>query len=130
MEQGCAVHEDELEWFTWDDPELAARSPVRWKLLFTAPRTPSSGLSCGIAEVPPGASLLLHHHGPTEVYYALDGEAIVEIEGTSHRAVAGTALFIPADARHRTTTRGSKPFRLLFVFPTDSFEEVVYHFDE
>ena len=60
----------------------------------------------------------------------LEGEGRAEVEGVPHELRPGRLLFIPAGARHRTTNTGSAPLRCLFVFPTDSFEEVVYHFDE
>ena len=127
---GTTIDPEGLLWETWDDPELAARSPLRWRLIFSGRRTPTEALSMGLAEFPPGAVLPLHHHAPAEIYHGLDGEGLVEIEGEPHRLRAGVSLFIPADARHRTTNTGPGPLRFLFVFPTDSFEEVVYHFEE
>jgi quercetin dioxygenase-like cupin family protein len=119
-----------LPWETWDDPELAARSPLRWKILFSGRRTPTEAMSMGLAEAPPAAVLPLHHHAPAEIYHVLDGEGRTEIEGVAHELRPGVSLFIPANARHRTTNTGPGTLRILFVFPTDSFEEVVYHFDE
>jgi quercetin dioxygenase-like cupin family protein len=127
---GTTIDPEGLPWETWDDPALAARSPLRWKLIFSGRRMPTDALSMGLAEFPPGAVLPLHHHAPAEVYHGLDGEGLVEIEGEPHRLRAGVSLFIPANTRHRTTNTGPGPLRFLFVFPTDSFEEVVYHFDE
>jgi quercetin dioxygenase-like cupin family protein len=119
-----------LPWESRDDPVLAARSRTRWKLIFSGRRTPTEALSFGLAEFPPGAVLPLHHHAPAEIYHVLDGEGLTEIEGEPHRLRAGVSLFIPANARHRTTNTGRGPLRFLFVFPTDSFEEITYHFDE
>ena len=127
---GTKIDLEGLPWETWEDPELAARSPLRWRLVFSERRTPTEAISMGLAEFPPGAVLPLHRHAPAEVYHVLDGEGLVEIEGEPHRLRAGVSLFIPADARHRTTNTGAGPLRFLFVFPTDSFEEVVYHFEE
>ena len=124
------VDPEGLPWETRDDPVMAARSGTRWKLIFSARRTPTEAMSFGLAEFPPGAVLPLHRHAPAEVYHGLDGEGLVEVEGEPHRLRAGVSLFIPADARHRTTNTGPGPLRFLFVFPTDSLEEVVYHFDE
>jgi quercetin dioxygenase-like cupin family protein len=124
------AHGEGEPWETWDDPALAARSPLRWRLIFSGRRTPTGALSMGLAEFPPGAVLPLHHHAPAEIYHVLEGEGLAEVEGEPHRLRAGASLFIPAGARHRTTNTGPGPLRFLFVFPTDSFEEVVYHFDE
>ena len=127
---GTMIDPEGLPWETWDDPALAARSPLRWKLIFSGRRTPTEALSFGLAEFPPGAVLPLHHHAPAEIYHVLAGEGLTVIEGESHRLRAGVSLFIPANARHRTTNTGAGPLRFLFVFPTDSFEEIAYHFDE
>jgi quercetin dioxygenase-like cupin family protein len=127
---GTMVDPEGLPWETRDDPVMAARSGTRWKLIFSARRTPTQAMSFGLAEFPPGAVLPLHHHAPAEIYHVLDGEGLTEIEGEPHRLRAGVSLFIPANARHRTTNTGPGPLRFLFVFPTDSLEEVVYHFDE
>ena len=124
------VDPEGLPWETRDDPVMAARSGTRWKLIFSARRTLTQAMSFGLAEFPPGAVLPLHHHAPAEIYHVLDGDGLTEIEGEPHRLRAGVSLFIPANARHRTTNTGPGPLRFLFVFPTDSLEEVVYHFDE
>ena len=127
---GTLIDPEGLPWETREDPALAARIGTRWKLIFSGRRTPTEAMTVGLAEFPPGAVLPLHHHAPAEVYHALEGEGVVEVEGEAHRLRAGVSLFIPANARHRTTNTGDGPLRFLFVFPTDNFEEVVYHFDE
>ncbi len=84
----------------------------------------------GIAEIPPGDSLLLHHHEPEEVYYVVEGEGTVEIEGRAAPIGPGSAIFIPRNARHRVSNTGTAPLSFVFVFPTDTFEEIQYHYDE
>jgi len=124
------IREGELDWESWDDAALAAKSPVRWKLLLAGERTGTTGFSLGVAEIPPGESLLLHHHGPPEAYYILEGRGATEIAGVKHEVAAGTTLYIPANALHRTVNTGDSPLKFLFIFPTDGFQEVAYHFDE
>lgn len=126
---GILVHPDAVEWETWGDPGLAARSPVRWKLLVARPRTDSDAMCCGIAEIPPGAELILHRHLPTEIYHVTGGEGLVEVGGVRHPVRAGSTIFIPADAPHRVACTGPVPLSFLFVFPTASFDEVAYRFD-
>jgi quercetin dioxygenase-like cupin family protein len=127
---GTCVPSDGPPWESWHDPRLAAISAVRWRLVASGERTPTAGMSAGIAEVAPGGVLPLHHHAPPELYHVLDGEGLAEVEGTAHALRAGVSLFIPGDARHRTSNTGQGPLRFLFVFPTDRFEDVAYHFDE
>jgi quercetin dioxygenase-like cupin family protein len=130
MPKPTLVAVDDLPWQSWDDPSLAAKSEVRWRLIFSASRTATSAMSTGLAELAPDGVLPLHHHAPPECYHVLEGEGVAEVEGTAHALRPGVALYIPAGARHRTTNTGRVPLRVLFTFPTDSFEEVAYHFDE
>ena len=67
--RGVVVREGEVPWEGRRDPDQHARSPIRWKLLIAGERTASAGLTVGILEIPPGASMLLHHHAPPEIYY-------------------------------------------------------------
>jgi mannose-6-phosphate isomerase-like protein (cupin superfamily) len=129
-ERAIAVREADCPWESWDDATLTARSPVRWRLLVGAERTPSRALTVGIAEIPPGAALLRHHHGPPEVYYVVDGEGLTEIEDVVTPIAPGTALYIPSNARHRTHNTGTRPLRFVWIFPTDTFAEITYHHDE
>jgi len=127
---GVAVLPEALPWETWDDPDLAARSAVRWRLILSGSRTPTTAMSMGLAEIAPGGVLPLHHHAPAEVYHVVGGEGLAEVEGAPHALHPGVSLFIPGGARHRTTNTAARPLRFLFVFPTDRFEDVTYHFDE
>jgi mannose-6-phosphate isomerase-like protein (cupin superfamily) len=73
------LNQAELDWETWDDPDLAAKSPVRWKILISGERGPSSQLSTGIAEMTPGTLLPLHHYAPAETYYVISGYGYVTV---------------------------------------------------
>jgi mannose-6-phosphate isomerase-like protein (cupin superfamily) len=126
----AVVREAECPWEGRTDPALQRHGAVRWRLLVGAERTPSRGLTVGTCEIPPGASLLLHHHAPGEVYYVLDGEGVSEIDELTTPIGPGTALYIPPAARHRTRNTGSRPLRFVWIFPTDSFGEITYHYDE
>jgi quercetin dioxygenase-like cupin family protein len=124
------VREAEVAWEGWTDPAIHAKSPIRWKLLVGGERTPSGALTVGTCEVPPGAALLRHHHAPGEVYYVVAGSGVSEIDGLVTEIGPGTALFIPPNARHRTRNTGTTPLRFVWIFPTDTFGEITYHYDE
>jgi len=128
--EATCVRGEEPPWESWHDPRLATISAVRWRLVVSGERTPTAGISAGIAEIAPDGVLPLHHHPPPELYHVLDGEGLAEVEGTPHELRAGVSLYIPGNARHRTANTGRTPLRFLFVFPTDRFEEVAYHLDE
>ena len=62
------INQADLPWEGWENADVAARSAIRWKLLTAGECTESAGLVTGIAEIPPGERLLLHHHEPGETY--------------------------------------------------------------
>ncbi len=123
------INQAELDWEGWDDPDLAAKSPVRWKLLITGERGPSSGLVTGIAEVPPGASLLPHHHEPEETYYVVSGHGHMEIDNCEAALAPGSAVYIPPNAKHTVRCTGPEPLVFVFSFACDSFDQIAYHFE-
>ena len=124
------VREADVSWETRSDPERHARSPIRWRLLVSADRTPSAGLTVGVLEIPPGASMLRHHHAPQEVYYVLGGEGRSELGDLVTPVGPGTTLFIPPNASHKTVNTGPGPLRFLWVFPTNTLAEIRYHYEE
>ena len=124
------VDQAALEWEGWDDPAIAARSAVRWKLLVSGERGPSAGLVTGVGEIAPGGVLLRHHHEPEETYYVVSGRGHVEIDGERTDVAPGTAVFIPPNARHALRCAGGEPLVFVFTFARDRFEDVVYHFDD
>lgn len=126
--KACVVHEQDRPVETWAAPE---QSGVQWRTLLSADRTPSEAMTMGVAEVPlGGATLRLHRHAQPEVYFVLSGEGVVQIDGEAHAIRTGSAVFIPGNAEHGAFGTGAEVLRLLYVFPTDSFTEVEYHFSE
>ena len=123
------LNQSELEWEGWDDPEIAAKSPVRWKLLITSERTPSNGIVTGIAEIPSGESLLLHHHEPEETYYVISGTGYMQIDDYEAEVYPGSTIYIPPNAKHSIRCTGSEPLVFIFTFARDSFDQIKYVFD-
>lgn len=123
------IKQSELEWESWEDPVIAAKSPIRWKLLITGERTPSSGLVTGIAEVPPGTSLPLHHHEPEETYYVISGTGHMQIDDCETEISQGSAIYIPPNAKHSVRCTGTEPLVFIFTFAHDSFDQIIYNFD-
>ena len=107
-----------------EDPAFGT---VRWRTLFCADRTQTGGVVMGIAEFAPGGTLVPHRHAPAEVYFGLEGAAIVTVDGVPNPMGPGTALYVPGDAEHGTVA-GPEGFRMLYVFPRDRFSEVEYRF--
>ena len=118
-----------LPWDTWPDPALAGRSPVRWKDLIGRERGASQALSLGVAEIPPGTTLVRHRHTAPEIYYVLVGAGSLEVDGQDYPATAGSAIFIPGGAMHAFTNTGAITITFVYVFPVDAFADLVYTFD-
>ena len=124
------IDQADLPWEGWADADVATRSAIRWKLLTAGERTGSAGLVTGIAEIPPGERLLLHHHGPEETYYIVQGRGRMEIDDRAADVGPGCAAYIPPNARHTLHCTGAEPLILVFSFARDRFDQVDYHFDE
>ena len=118
------------EWETWDDPELKARSDVRWKLLISGERTPTADLAMGIAEIAPGAMLIGHRHAHAETYSVTGGTGSIILDGVESEIGPGSAIFIPGNARHETVCTSDVPLAFFYTFPCDSFDEVIYHYED
>lgn len=99
---------------------------VSWRTLTSADRTPTRQLTSGVCDIAPGGALGLHRHPTLELYYFLEGSGIVWL-GTKEQPVApGITISIPADLPHGIRNTGDSVLRLFYVFPADSFSEIVY----
>lgn len=113
---------------SWTDP---TRGLLNWVTLFSSDITPTSGLTAGIATLPPGGgSLTPHRHAPAEIYLILEGTGILTIDGQNSVVEAGSAVFIPGHAAHCLRNDADRDLRLFYVFPRDRFSDVVYRFEE
>ncbi len=110
----------------WADP---ARGSIRWQTLISRGLTDSAGMVCGIALLAEGEDFTAHHHAQAEIYFGLEGSGTVMIDGVAHRIAPGVALFIPSHAVHAVPPV-SEPLRFFYVFATDSFDDVTYHWPD
>lgn len=117
----------ECETESWRDP---VKGSVDWWTLFSSDRTPTSGLTVGIAEIPVGAPPPPrgHVHSQAEVYVFLAGHGVVVVGGERREIGQGDAVFIPGEMEHYAANTGSEPLRLLYFFAADSFSDIVYRF--
>ena len=124
------INQAELAWEGWDDPAIAAKSQIRWKILVSGELGPSSGLVTGVAEFPAGTRIPLHHYEPAETYYVASGTGIMTIEGHEADIGPGSAVYIPSNAKHAVQCIGGEPLIFVFSFACDRFDQIIYHFDE
>ncbi|WP_136644606.1 MULTISPECIES: cupin domain-containing protein [Tabrizicola] len=108
----------------WDDP---ARGTIRFRTLISAPATDTRDLVCGIALMAPGETFALHSHPQAEVYFGLEGEGEVLIDGRPHRLAPGVALYIPGGAVHGVPL-ATTSLKWFYTFAADSFGDIAYSF--
>jgi quercetin dioxygenase-like cupin family protein len=124
-EHAFQAHESTAPW-EYDALHEGDTAAVRWRTLVSSDRTPSSGIAMGVFEVPPGSQLAPHRHPPQEVYYVEAGEGEVYRGGAWRPAHAGEVVYFPAGDVHGARNRGASEFRIVWVFPVDDYETIVY----
>ena len=123
-EQHLLRSERTYEWEYDGEPEC--EGALRWKVLISSGRTPTSGISMGLLEVPPGTSLEPHHHHPQEVYYVTEGRAEVYVHGRWLSVERGDVIYWPGDFPHGIRNRGEELCSVVWMFPTDSYDDITY----
>ncbi|MFE1954572.1 cupin domain-containing protein [Streptomyces sp. NPDC059524] len=64
-----------------------------------------------------GAGIPLHTHNCPESVTILEGEAIVEIDGTEHRVTRFDTTYVPAGTPHRfRNASDTEPMRILWIY--------------
>ena len=76
--------------------------------LLDASNAPVANQSLAEAALPPGGATERHHHRRSEeLYFLLEGEGTMEIDGEERSVRTGDAILIPPGARHRITAGDS-----------------------
>jgi len=105
-----AVRFEDVPWNRNDDP----RDWLNYKRLIWS-ETGSDDLCVGVGSLDPGKVLDLHNHPEdAEFYYVLSGNAKVTVDEEEIDATPGTAIYIPAAAKHRIVNDGVEKF--VFVY--------------
>ena len=112
---------------TWDMSDI--HPGLRWQFSVNAGTTQSNGLSCGYLQVDPNAKLPLHYHREQEIYIITQGHAKLLTGGSNSRAVtAGDTIYIPENSWHGIKNVSHSVFEFIWIFPTDTWQEVQYIF--
>ncbi len=127
MTDAVVVQDSDVALEGWSDP---VRGNVGFRTLFGGPATTTADFTAGVTELEPEGWLGHHRHQPSEIYYLLEGEGIVTIEGAEHAVRAGTAVYIPGDNEHGIRNTGSGRLRFFYAFGVGSFEEIEYRFSD
>jgi mannose-6-phosphate isomerase-like protein (cupin superfamily) len=117
-------------------PELAYNNDpgcgegFTWKTLISASKCGSHEMTSGIAKCAPGTGhLCVHQHAQAELYYFMQGNGIVTVDGVESPVEAGSVVFIPGDAKHGVrNTDEVQELTFMYVFAVDDFKEIHYRF--
>lgn len=85
------------------------------KLVYPDTGLDAKTLCMGLVEIDPGKASPMHRHNCEEVYYVLEGEGVLEIDGEEHPLVAGGASLQRPNLPHRVVNTGEKTLRLIVV---------------
>jgi quercetin dioxygenase-like cupin family protein len=122
--KSAAIDSAALPLESWSDP---ARGTIRWRTLLPAALSSSAGLVAGVAELAAGDDYAAHHHPETEIYFGLEGEGTVMIDGTPNRLAPGIILYIAGGAVHAIPSV-ARPLRFLYAFAARDFDDIRYTF--
>lgn len=118
----------EGEWAGWPEDQVAARGKVTWKALQGVNDGEETDMVLGVARVFKDESLEAHRHLQPETYYVLSGKGKVTIEHIEYDVEADTMVYIPGDALHQINNYDDEPLRILYLFATPHFSDVIYKF--
>ena len=116
------------DWSGWPDDQVAARGKVTWKALQGVNDDEDTDMVLGVARVFKGESLEAHRHLQPETYYVLSGKGKVTIEHVEYEVETDTMVYIPGDALHQINNYDDEPLRILYLFATPHFADVIYKF--
>jgi mannose-6-phosphate isomerase-like protein (cupin superfamily) len=68
------------------------------------PKRGAPDVAAGTCRFVPNVHYSLHHHQPPEIYYVLDGEAVIQVAEAAHPVSAGSALYLPSAVPHAVDT--------------------------
>lgn len=103
---------------------------LRWQFMVNQGETDSHGISTGFLQIDPGHELPLHHHEEQEIYLITTGQAtLLEWDGQSRSLQQGDVVYIPGNAWHGIRNTGQGTLAFTWVFPTDTWQQVEYLFE-
>ena len=102
----------------------------RWKYMADSTQIKSHGLSCGVLVLPAGEELPLHHHSPQEIYIIRRGEGLLLSSLNTTKVCKDSFIYIPKNFERGLKNTGDEVLEILWIFPTDCWEEVEYVFEK
>ena len=107
--------------------EAGANPDLRWCKLVDSKIHASEGISVGCLRIPVGGQLPLHTHSPQEIYIVKSGSGLLLKECSQTDVVTPSdVIYIPKGVKHGLWNNGEKILEIIWIFPTDNWEEVEY----
>ncbi len=106
------------------------QTKFKWKYMADSTQMKSHGISCGVLVLPPKVQLPLHHHSPQEVYIIRKGQGLLLSSLSSKKVYKDSFVYIPKNVSHGLKNVGVGDLEVLWIFPTDCWEEVEYIFQK
>lgn len=85
------------------------------KLVYPETGLDAKTLCMGLVEIDPGKASPQHRHNCEEVYYVLDGEGVLELEGKSYPLTKGGCSLQRPNEIHLVRNTGDSVLRLIVV---------------
>lgn len=99
-----------------DRPRIA-RGEGASSVQMITPDTGARTILNGFTDMPAGTGIPLHFHNCEESVLIIEGEALVEIEGSVHTARTSDVVWIAAGLRHRfSNPRADRPLRIFWTY--------------
>jgi quercetin dioxygenase-like cupin family protein len=127
MTHAVVMQDSDVALDRWSDP---VRGRVGFRTLLGGPATRTADFTAGVTELEPDGWLGRHRHSPSEVYYVLEGEGTLTIDGATHVVSAGTTVYIPGDSEHGIRNTGTGRLRFFYAFGVGSFDQIEYRFSD
>jgi mannose-6-phosphate isomerase-like protein (cupin superfamily) len=97
-----------------DSGEIVQEKDYSKTIIFSGDDFAEEGHLLQVVTVPPQTKQRLHlHEQQTEVFYVLEGQAVIEIGGEEFLAQAGDAFICSPEDRHRLWNQSDREFRLV-----------------
>ena len=64
----------------------------------------------------PGGQVPAHDHDQEEVYYVIDGEGEIEIDGSTEALRQGEAVYVPSGKTHNLRNSSSSDMTFIFIY--------------
>jgi mannose-6-phosphate isomerase-like protein (cupin superfamily) len=89
------------------------RDAITSYLLVSARTCNAENLAITIVEMETGGFQNLHSHEPEQMYYILDGQGLITVDGEERPVQAGDCIFFPTYAEHGLQNTGEGVLRYL-----------------